>query len=146
MMSSSDRFKPVLKVAENREASAAKKLGQSQQTQKAEEDKLDNLRQYHLDYMQRFKQAASAGMNAGQLREYQAFLNKLDQAINEQEKIVHNSQKNAVQMKKQWAQTHVRTKSMDKAMSRMKDSERKQQDARDQKVSDEIAQRLRRPH
>jgi len=145
-MSASDRFKPVLKVAENREATAAREFGLSRQKHQAEEDKLNSLREYHLDYMQRFKQAASVGINASQLREYQAFITKLEQAISEQEKVVQNTQRVSVQMKQQWQKTHVRTQSMDKAMNRMKADERRHQESQDQKMSDELAQRIKRSH
>lgn len=143
-MNASDRFKPVLKVAENREANAARRFGQSQKLQREQEGKLENLRQYHAEYLARFQQTASVGMNASQLREYQAFLNKLEQAINEQEEIVRQSQLACTQHKKQWTEKHIRTQSMDKAMTRMVKTEQKQEDAREQKMFDELAQRINR--
>ena len=143
-MNSSDRFKPVLRVAENREASAARRFGQSKKQCREEEDKLHNLREYHAEYMSRFQQSASEGMNASQLREYQAFLNKLEQAILEQEEIVRQSKLNCSEQKQKWTQKHIRTQTMDKAMDRMVKNEQKQKDALEQKASDELAQRLSR--
>ena len=103
-MNTSDRFKPVIKVAANREATAARKFGESQKLQHEEENKLANLRQYHAEYMARFQQSASSGMNANQLREYQAFLSKLETAINEQEDVVRRSRDNCTQHKQQWTE------------------------------------------
>lgn len=143
-MNSSDRFKPVLKVAASREANAARRFGESQKQHREEANKLESLRQYHSEYMTRFQQTASSGMNASQLREYQAFLNKLEQAILEQEEIVRRSKLNCTEHKQQWAAKHVRTQTMDKAMDRMVKSEQKEKDAQEQKVSDEIAQRITR--
>ena len=143
-MNTSDRFKPVLKVAENREASAARKFGLSQKQQHEEEAKLQNLREYHAEYLARFHQTASAGINAVQLREYQAFIKKLEAAISEQEEVVRQSQLNTSEHKQKWTEKHIRTQSMDKAMSRMVATEQKQRDAEEQKVSDEIAQRISR--
>ena len=143
-MNASDRFKPVLRVAENREASAARRFGQSKKQCREEEDKLQNLRQYHAEYMARFQQTASTGMNASQLREYQSFLNKLEQAILEQEEIVRQSKLNCSEKKQQWTKKHIRTQTMDKAMDRMVKNEQKQKDALEQKASDELAQRLSR--
>ena len=94
--------------------------------------------------MARFQQSASDGMNATQLREYQAFLHKLEQAIIEQEEILRQSQLNCDEQKQQWAKKHIRTQTMDKAMNRMVDNEQKAQDAQEQKISDELAQRLSR--
>jgi len=105
-MNTSDRFKPVLKVAENREANAARKLSQ--------------------------------------LREYQAFIKKLESAISEQEEVVRQSQQNTSEHKQQWTEKHIRTQSMDKAMGRMVATEQKQRDAQEQKISDELAQRMGR--
>ena len=143
-MNSSERFKPVLKVAENREASAARKFGLSQKQQHEEESKLDSLRQYHAEYLARFQQSASAGISAGQLREYQAFLSNLEVAITEQEEIVRQSKLTSSQHKQEWTEKHIRTQSMDKAMGRMVADEQKQQEALEQKMTDEVAQRIRR--
>jgi flagellar FliJ protein len=142
MMNASDRFKPVVKVAENREANAARNFGQSQKKHREEEAKLDNLRQYHSEYRLRFQQTASIGINASQLREYQAFMSKLEQAILEQEENVRRSLVYCSQQKKKWTEKHIRTQSMDKAMGRMVETEQKQKDAQEQKISDEIAQRI----
>ena len=144
-MNSSDRFKPVLKVAENREASAARKFGVSQKQQQEEETKLVNLRQYHAEYMTRFQQTASNGMSASQLREYQAFLSKLEIAISDQEEVVRQSRQTSHQHKQEWNEKHIRTQSMDKAMGRMIADEQRQQEVLEQKLSDEVAQRIRRP-
>ena len=143
-MNTSDRFKPVLKVAENREASAARKFGNSRKQQHEEEAKLKNLRDYHAEYLARFHQSASAGINASQLREYQAFIKKLEAAIYEQEEVVRKSQQNTSEHKQQWTEKHIRTQSMDKAMSRIVATEQKQRDAQEQKASDEVAQRISR--
>ena len=143
-MNSSERFKPVLKVAENREASAARKFGLSQKEQQEQEGKLENLRQYHAEYLSKFQQSASSGISAGQLREYQAFLCKLEQAIAEQEEVVRKSKQISYEHKQEWTEKHIRTQSMDKAMGRMVADEHKQQEALEQKMSDEVAQRIRR--
>jgi len=143
-MNTSDRFKPVLKVAENREASAARKFGKSRKQQHEEEAKLKDLRDYHAEYLARFHQSASVGINASQLREYQAFIKKLEAAIDEQEEVVRQSQQNTSEHKQQWTQKHIRTQSMDKAMGRIVATEQKQRDAQEQKMSDEIAQRISR--
>ena len=143
-MNTSDRFKPVLKVAENREANAARKFGKSQRQQQEEEAKLQNLREYHAEYLNRFQQSASSGISAAQLREYQAFLQNLEKAIAEQEEVVRRSQQNTSEHKQQWTEKHIRTQSMDKAMNRIVETEQKQREVLEQKMSDEIAQRISR--
>jgi len=145
-MNGSDRFKPVLKVAANREAKAARQFGLSKKQQNEEEGKLVNLRQYHAEYMTRFQQSASSGMTASQLCEYQAFLSKLETAINDQEEVVRQSKLNCTQEKQKWTQKHIRTQAMDKVMGRMVDTEHKEVESADQKASDEVSQRIRSGH
>ena len=143
-MNASDKFRPVLKVAENREQSAARQFGQSQKRRKEQEAKLENLKQYHLEYMERFRQCASNGMHAVQLREYQLFLTKLEQAIAEQEKTVALSQVDCTRQKDNWRQKHIRTQAMDKAMEKMVYKEQQHKDKIEQKAADEHS--LRKKH
>lgn len=146
-MNASDRFKPVLKVAANREASAARKFGQSRRQQLQEEQKLSELRDYHAEYLHRFRESASIGISASQLLEYQAFLKKLETAITEQEEAVRRSRVNCQQHKQRWTEKHIRTQSMDAALERLRASEARERESLDQKLSDEVAQRIsRRSH
>jgi len=82
-MTPSKRFKPVLRIAESHEHKAASQFGDSQRYMQEQEAKLSELRQYHDEYLERFNAISRNGISAGQLREYQAFLAKLDLAIKE---------------------------------------------------------------
>ena len=136
-MNASDKFRPILKVAENREQSAARQFGKSQQRRRQQEEKLENLKQYHLEYLERFQQCASNGMHAAQLREYQVFLKNLEQAIAEQEKLVTLSQADCSKQKDNWRQKHIRTQVMDKAMEKIVHKEQQHKEKVEQKAADE---------
>ena len=140
-MSPSKRFKPVLRVAESHERNAACQLGDSQRYMQEQEAKLEELRQYHDEYIERFNTASRNGINAAQLREYQAFLAKLDLAIKEQEAIVLAGDKNRTVKKEAWQQKHIRSKVLDKVMQRYQDEEKRTQEKREQKEADEKSQR-----
>ncbi|MGD2118275.1 MAG: flagellar export protein FliJ [Chromatiales bacterium] len=145
-MNASDKFRPVLRVAENREQTAAKQFGKSQQHRREQEEKLENLKQYHLEYLERFQQSASNGMSASQLREYQLFLNNLEQAIAEQEKLVSQSQADCSRQKDNWRQKHMRTQVMDKAMEKIVLKEQQHKDKIEQKAADEHSLRKTYKH
>jgi len=142
-MSPSKRFKPVLRVAESHEAKAANQFGDSQRYVQEQEAKLNELRQYHDEYLERFNTASRNGINAAQLREYQAFLAKLDLAIKEQEAVVQASDKNRSVKKEAWQQKHIRSKVLDKVMQRYQEEEKRILEKREQKESDEKGQRRR---
>jgi len=137
----SKRLKPVHRVAESREQTAAREMGDSKRYVHEQEVRLDELRSYHAEYLERFHNAAKVGMSAMQLQEYRAFLAKLERAIREQEAIIVDG-RNAHQMNKDnWQQKHVRTQALDKVIDRYKQAENQAQDQREQKEADDRGQR-----
>lgn len=137
----SKRLQPVQRVAESREKDAARELGDSQRRMRDQEAKLEDLRRYHQEYLERFQTSARQGMTASQMQEYRAFLEKLDQAIREQEKVVLASKSECVSRKEHWQQKHVRSKALGKVMDRFKTAERKMVDKREQNEMDDRNQR-----
>lgn len=140
-MVSSKRFKPVQRIAESREKTAAKDMGDSQRRMHSQEARLEELKRYHQEYLGRFESSARSGMSSSQLQEYRAFLSKLDRAIKEQERIVQASHQECAVRKDVWKQKHVRTQALGKAVERFKKAELKTSDAREQKELDDRNQR-----
>ncbi|MCW8943499.1 MAG: flagellar export protein FliJ [Sedimenticola sp.] len=140
----SKRFQPVKRVAESRENDAARELGHSQKRMRDQEAKLDDLRRYHQEYLERFEATARQGMSANQMQEYRVFLEKLDVAIREQEKVVLASKSECVSRKEQWKEKRVRTQALGKVMDRFKSAELKVEEKREQDETDDRSQRGRR--
>ncbi len=140
-MVQSKRLRPVHRVAESREQTAAREMGSSGRYVHEQQERLDELRRYHSEYLDRFHSAAKQGMSAMQLHEYRAFLAKLEHAIREQEAIIVDG-RNVHQLNKDnWQQKHVRTQALGKVMERYKQAENKAEDKREQKESDDRSQR-----
>ena len=137
----SKRFKPVQRVAESREQKAARSFGQSQRLMHDQEARLEELRQYHKEYLQRFKETSQMGMSVAQLHEYRAFLAKLEKAIEAQEKIVLASQKNRIIQMENCQQKHMRSQVLDKVATRYASEDRKAMESREQKEMDDRNQR-----
>ena len=137
----SKRFQPVKRVAESRENDAARELGHSQKRMRDQEAKLDDLKRYHQEYLERFETTARQGMSANQMQEYRVFLEKLDTAIKEQEKVVLASKSECNSRKEQWQQKRVRTQALGKVMDRFKSAELKIKEKREQDESDDRSQR-----
>jgi flagellar FliJ protein len=136
-MSPSKRIKPVQQVAATRERDAARTMGHARQLLAQEEAKLVQLKQYHQEYLARFQQVSSQGMSAAQLQEYRAFLSKLDDAIQQQEKVGATSVANHTTHRDNWKQKRTRTQALDKVVQRYRREERKSADRVEQKENDE---------
>ncbi len=140
-MVQSKRLRPVHRVAESKEQTAARELGDSRRYVHEQEERLAELRNYHTEYLERFHSAAKLGMSAMQLQEYRAFLAKLERAIREQEAIIVDGRSVQQFKKDNWQEKHVRTQALEKVMDRYKQAETKTQDKREQKESDDRSQR-----
>jgi flagellar FliJ protein len=140
-MSPSKRLKPVQKLARNREQDAARTMGRSHQTLQQEEAKLLQLKLYHQEYLERFDEAAKQGISANRLQEYRAFLARLDLAIREQENVVEHSKIDHSSKKLNWRKKHTRTEALNKVVNRHETNEKRAEDRREQKESDERSQR-----
>ena len=133
----SKRFQPVHRVAQSRENKAARALGESQRKMREHTGRLDELKQYHSEYLERFNNASREGLSAAQMQEYRAFLKKLETAITDQEKILQMSHRECTGKKDAWQEKHIRTKSLGKAMDRFRKVENKARDSREQQATDE---------
>ncbi len=143
-MVQSKRLRPVHRVAASREQTAAKELGDSTRYVHEQEERLEELRRYHAEYIDRFHSAAKMGMSALQLQEYRAFLAKLERAIREQQTIIKDGLNVRKFKKDSWQQKHVRTQALGKVIDRYKKAENRAEDKREQKETDDRNQRSRK--
>ncbi len=82
----------LVDLAQHQNESATNKLGQLNRQQQSAQSKLEMLQQYRKDYQARLQASTQNGINPAELRNFQEFINNLDQAINQQLKLVTQSQ------------------------------------------------------
>jgi flagellar FliJ protein len=144
-MTKSDRVKPVIKVAQNREREAARVFAEAQRLVQERERKLAELRAYREEYRAGFHRSGGAGVSALSLRGFHAFLRRLDQAVEQQEQLVAAAQRELDQRKQLWLEKHFRAKALDHVRDRYRAQEQREIARIEQKDADERAQRTR-PH
>jgi flagellar FliJ protein len=84
-------LQPLIGLAQHQNDSATRKLGQLNKQQQSAQSKLEMLHQYRKDYQIRLQEATQNGINPTELRNFQQFINKLDEAISQQLKQVAHS-------------------------------------------------------
>lgn len=142
MMSSSTRLKPVKRLAETRERDAAREFGDAQRLLQAENDKLEQLKEYHREYVGRFHEAARNGISATRMMEFRSFISRLEQAINQQEDQLDKARNNNSRARAEWQQKQSRSKAIGKAVERHQTRERQATDKKEQAEQDERNQHL----
>ena len=81
----------LLELMQNRTDEASRKLGQLITAEQSQRSRLQMLEQYRDEYAQRMREATAEGITRLILRNYQDFLARIDEAIEQQRQAVKNS-------------------------------------------------------
>jgi flagellar FliJ protein len=143
-MSRAKRIEPVQNLVEDAERRLAMSVAGFEKRVKEAETKLQELERYRLEYQQQFAQRAGRGMGATDLRDYQAFLGRLDEAIKQQQAAVLRARSDRDIEKQKWQKAAIKAKALDHVVDKWRTEERRIQDRREQRDSDERGQRVKR--
>ncbi|WNW11134.1 flagellar export protein FliJ [Pseudomonas sp. DTU_2021_1001937_2_SI_NGA_ILE_001] len=138
------RLAPVVEMAESAERSAAQRLGHAQGQVNLAHNKLEELEQFRLNYQQQWIDKGGHGVSGQWLMNYQRFLNQLETAIGQQRKSLAWHQANLDRARGVWQQAYARVEGLRKLVQRYIDEARALEDKREQKLLDELSQRLPR--
>ncbi|RJG08327.1 flagellar export protein FliJ, partial [Noviherbaspirillum cavernae] len=105
------------------------------------EQKLAMLMQYREDYVLRFQVKLSAGVSASGYRNFQQFLDKLDEAIKGQQRVVQDATRRVGNERTAWQGCERKRMSYDILAERTLKVQQLKESRRDQKQTDEFAAR-----
>lgn len=140
-MNRAKRLQPVQDLVDDAERRLAQSVAGSEQRLREAETKLQELQHYLAEYRQQFSNSASRGMGVTGLRDYQAFLAKLGEAIRQQGEAVQRLRADRDAQRLRWQDAAKRAKALDHVVCQWRNEERQAQDRREQRDSDERAQR-----
>ncbi|MBU6957420.1 flagella biosynthesis chaperone FliJ [Pseudomonas sp. CVAP len=142
--SRSARLAPVVDMAEKAEKTAAQRLGHFQGQVRLAESKLADLESFRLEYQEQWIVRGSHGVSGQWLLGYQGFLAQLGTAIDQQRQSLAWHQNNLNKARDTWQQAFARVEGLRKLVQRYIDEARQLEDRREQKLLDELSQRLPR--
>ncbi|GAB4063356.1 flagellar export protein FliJ [Uliginosibacterium sediminicola] len=140
----SSPIKALLEHAHTKVDEATRRLGELLASEQACEVKLDMLMQYRKEYRERFMQAAQTGIGPDAWRNYSGFINKLDEAIGQQQKVVEHSRNMTANGQQQWVHERNRMKAFDALSQRQIAQAQHIHNKQEQRQSDEHAIKLYR--
>ncbi|AIL62902.1 MULTISPECIES: flagellar export protein FliJ [Pseudomonas] len=138
------RLTPVVEMAENAERQAAQRLGQFQQQVNLAQAKLAELDRFREDYQLQWIDRGGQGVSGSWLVNYQRFLGQLESAMTQQRQSLAWHQNNLNNARGTWQQAYARVEGLRKLVQRYIDEARMIEDKREQKLLDELSQRLPR--
>ncbi|SIR83608.1 flagellar FliJ protein [Aquipseudomonas alcaligenes] len=136
------RLAPVIEMAERAEREAARQLAHCQGLLGKAEAQLGELERYRADYQQQWISEGSKGVSGQWLMNYQRFLSQLETAIGQQLQSIAWHRQNVDKARAAWQQRYARVEGLRKLVQRYLDEARAAADKREQKLLDELAQRL----
>jgi flagellar protein FliJ len=135
------RMKPVQNLYDDTERRLAVGLATLERKVADAEAKLQELERYRSDYDKQFAQRAGGGIGVTALRDYQAFLARLSEAIRQQQAVVKRAQSERDAERQRWQEAAKRAKALGHVVEQWQTEERRASDRREQRESDERAQR-----
>ncbi|KQW96855.1 flagellar biosynthesis protein FliJ [Massilia sp. Root418] len=140
-MASQSQLETLIELARRETDDAAKRLGVALKAVADAEEKLNMLVGYRDEYGKRFEASQLAGITPMAYRNFQAFMEKLDNAIKGQEEVVRHSQRRGEQEKSTWQDAERKRMSYSTLNDRAQAQALKLEAKRDQKAMDEHAAR-----
>ncbi|BDM21673.1 MULTISPECIES: flagellar export protein FliJ [Pseudomonas] len=138
------RLAPVVDMAEEAERKAAQRVGQFQQQVVQAQAKLAELESFREGYQAQWINRGGQGVNGSWLLNYQRFLAQLETAMTQQRQSLAWHENNLKNARGTWQQAYARVEGLRKLVQRYMEEARRAEDKREQRLLDELSQRLPR--
>jgi flagellar FliJ protein len=135
-----DRLKTLQQLAAHAEAEAARHLGERQRALAAEEQRLRQIHGYLQDYERR---TGTTGIltSVTALTSGRRFLDRLRDAVGQQQGVVENHRRLVEQQSGQWRAARAKRQALEKLGERRLEAETARREAREQRRLDEVGGR-----
>ena len=131
----------VLELMQTRTDEATRQLATLLAAEQDAQRKLAMLQHYRDEYFARFRSAAQNGLRPADWRNYQDFLGRIDEAVEQQRHAVAQSEKSTAAGQSHWREQNKRLKAIDTLSQRHEARERHRESRLDQKQQDEYSTR-----
>ena len=135
------KFDLLIRLATDRLDAAADRMRKAQAAQQQAENTLLQVKGFIQDYQQRMLQQGQAGTSVAQWADFRLFMQKLDDALVQQQREVDRAMQRFLMEKQAWLQQRKQLKSYEVLQEREKARLALKQRRQEQKALDEFAAR-----
>lgn len=132
----------VMNLAEHQNGEATRKLGQLNRKQQGAQEKLDMLRGYRKDYQDKLRDAIRNGISPVELRNFEQFIAKIDEAISQQIMAFEHSKASVKAGRDEFDATRRKLQSMERLKQHHVENQKTIAAKSEQKTLDEHAGRM----
>jgi len=137
---------PLVELTHQKNDAATCKLGKLNQQQQSAMAKLAALQQYRRDYSAQFEEAEKQGMTPTDMQNFQRFIERLDQAIRQQQGEIEKARNSVQRGRSELLDTTRKMRSFDTLAQRHADNEKKIEAKTEQRQQDEQSGRFAALH
>jgi flagellar protein FliJ len=130
-------MQPLVHLAHQQNDNATRKFGHLIQQQQAAQTKLHTLEQYREDYQMRLQQEIQNGINQINLRNFQNFIRRLDEAVTQQLNVLEQISRAIQAGRSELENTQRKMRSFDTLAQRHIEKEEKLEGKLEQRQQDE---------
>lgn len=134
-------LQPLLDLANTRMDEAARKLGELIASERGCQQKLEMLERYRTEYSERFVEATREGIGPDALRNFSAFMARIDEAIAAQHQALQKSRQYTSQGQQVWMAQRSKVRAFDTLSQRHQDLQARAESRKEQRATDEHAAR-----
>lgn len=134
-------LQPLLDLMQTRTDEATRTLGKLIAAEQSQRSRLQMLEQYREEYAQRLREAVAQGITRLVMLNYQDFLARIDEAIEQQRLAVKDSERNTKAGQEHWQTQNKQLKAIDTLSQRHDARERYRENKIEQKLQDEFSTR-----
>jgi flagellar FliJ protein len=142
-MTRSERMGVVKQATAHSEREQAEKVALAERHVVEMEQKLAALERYRKEYEDGFAARAGAGFGAAAVRDFQTFLTRLGDALEQQRQVVEQARAAHQAAIEIWREAAKRAHVVDTLAERWQVEESREEGRRDQRDNDELSQQLR---
>jgi flagellar protein FliJ len=140
-MRPSERMQIVADSAQERMQEVAARLASARNRFEQKQEKLRELERYRDEYMQGLLHKSRAGLGALQMKDYNVFLDRLNEAIQLQANLLESARLEIERCVQQWHDAQQRCNALDRVVESKLQTERLMDERREQKEENEFARR-----
>lgn len=137
-------LQPLVELSADRVEAAERKLQSLDADRRQARDKLAQVEAYRVEYRERLRNSLGQGMNVVQVRDYQAFLTRLDAACEQQKAEVETREAAYLAGQKEWLEQRRRKQAFDALATRHAKAENVRENRAEQRLQDDHAQTMLR--
>ena len=140
-MKNLQQFEIIIEKAKEDEQEALRIYIDARTLYVQEEQKLEELRGYKVEYEKGYIKQGQQGININQINNYLSFLGKIDQSVRHQLQVIEQKKVHVERLRKNWVDQRARLLALEKVAKKRQQQHLQKVLRQEQKQQDEFAQR-----